>query len=141
MKIFIFLISFFFSSFSFAKDSKFLFNDEACIYGTIIKNWNNLDKELPLIINFKDFEKSFPPITVSSDKLDVVFNCKISSLIKDSFLVIDKDDNTSWSNIKGYWFVYKKNILKSNIQNFHLYQKHTSVDDFDVFRFDLDYPL
>lgn len=141
MKFLFILITFLFSTFSFAKEIKSLSNDEACIYGTILKNWNHLDNESPLIINFKDFEKSFPPITVSTDKLDVVFKCKSSSLIQDSFIVIDKDDNTSWSNIKGYWFVYKKNIMKSNNKDFHLYQSHTSVDDFDIFRFDLDYPL
>lgn len=141
MKFFVFFVVFFISTASFAKEVKSISNDEACIYGTILKNWNHLDKESPLIINFKDFEKSFLPITISTEKLDVVFNCKPSLLIQDSFIVIDKDENTLWSNIKGYWFVYKKNITKSNNKDFHLYQKHTSVDDFDVFRFDLDYPL
>lgn len=141
MKIFFFLLLYVFSSLSFAKEIKSISNDEACIYGTILKNWNNLDKESPLIINFKNFEKTFLPITISSDKLDIQFNCKSSTLTQDSFVVIDKDDDTSWSNIKAYWFVYKKNIVKFKLDTPHLYNNHTSIDDFDVFRFDLDYPL
>lgn len=131
------------SQYAFADSTplKTIKDDQACIYNTILKYWDFHQKNI--IVTDKELvtdDKELNQLPLVLKSTNTQFYCQRTLLSQDTMLYIYKESSEPWSNIKAYWFLFKTDI--SSLENQpHLYDKHYKAGDFDVFEFQMDYPL